>query len=149
MTRTEAKKRIKKLRETIDHHRYLYHVLDRQEIPEAALDSLKHELWQLEQDYPELITADSPTQRVGGKALARFRKIIHETPMLSIEDVFAFEELEAWRGRLAKLTADRSTVSIPRSRWTAWRSRWSTRTGLWRPEPRAATVGSAKISWRI
>ncbi len=107
MTKEEAKLRIEKLRETINYHRYLYHVLDRQEISDAALDSLKHELYRLEQQYPEFITPDSPTQRVGGQALAKFRKVRHETPMLSIEDVFTFDELKEWRQRIGKLTTQR------------------------------------------
>ena len=102
-SRSQAKKRIAKLREEINYHRYLYHVLDKQEISDAALDSLKHELYQLEQQYPDLITPDSPTQRVGGKALAKFKKIKHEVPMLSIEDVFSFEELQAWEERIKKM----------------------------------------------
>ena len=103
MTREEIKKRIEKLKAEIDHHRYLYHVLDRQEISDSALDSLKHELYKLEQEYPEFITIDSPTQRVGGEALKEFKKVVHETPMLSIEDVFEFKELEAWEERIKKL----------------------------------------------
>ncbi len=103
MDKQETKKRIAKLREEINHHRYLYHVLDKQEISDAALDSLKHELYQLEQQYPDLITPESPTQRVGGKALDKFKKVKHEVPMLSIEDVFSFEELQAWEARIKKL----------------------------------------------
>lgn len=102
MTKQEAAARIKKLREVIGRHRYLYHVLDRQEISDAALDSLKHELYRLEQQYPDLITPDSPTQRVGGKPLAQFAKVTHRSPMLSMEDVFSFEELQAWHERLKK-----------------------------------------------
>ena len=103
MTKEEAKKRIEKLKTEIDHHRYLYHVLDRQEISDAALDSLKHELYKLEQQYPEFITPDSPTQRVGGEALKEFKKVVHKVPMLSIEDVFQPEELKAWEDRLRRL----------------------------------------------
>ncbi len=103
MTKEEAKKRIEKLKIEIDHHRYLYHVLDRQEISDAALDSLKHELYKLEQEYPEFITSDSPTQRVGGEALKEFKKVVHEIPMLSIEDVFSMEELGDWEDRVQKL----------------------------------------------
>src|SRR3990172_2408535 len=66
--------RIVKLRKEIERHRYLYHVLDKPEISDAALDSLKHELEQLEFTYPELITPDSPTQRIGGKARKEFSK---------------------------------------------------------------------------
>ncbi|MBI4268341.1 NAD-dependent DNA ligase LigA [Candidatus Uhrbacteria bacterium] len=106
MTEKEAKKRIEKLRETIDHHRYLYHVLDRQEISDAALDSLKHELSLLEQQFPRLITPTSPTQRVGGRPLAKFAKVEHRFRMLSIEDAFSFAELEKWRARLLKIVPD-------------------------------------------
>src|SRR3990172_4265 len=104
MNKLEAKQRIEKLRETINYHRYLYRVLDRQEISDAALDSLKHELYKLEQQFPDLITADSPTQRVGGKALEKFSKVSHSTPMLSLEDVFSSEELQDWYTRISKLT---------------------------------------------
>src|SRR3990167_226442 len=103
MNRQEAEKRIKKLREVIDHHRYLYHVLDTEEISEGALDSLKHELFQLETQYPDLVTVDSPTQRVGGEPLQKFQKVVHASPMLSMEDVFSFEELAAWLKRLEKI----------------------------------------------
>jgi DNA ligase (NAD+) len=103
MTKQEVKNRIEKLKKEIDHHRYLYHVLDKQEISDAALDSLKHELFKLEQQYPEFITSDSPTQRVGGEPLPQFRKISHKTPMLSIEDVFSRRELEDWKEKIQKL----------------------------------------------
>ena len=103
MTKQEAKERIAKLRHTIDHHRYLYHVLDRQEISDGALDSLKHELKKLEDAFPDLITADSPTQRVGGTPLDAFQKIRHERPMLSLEDVFSPEEFSEWASRIQKL----------------------------------------------
>lgn len=103
MNKEEAKKRIAKLREEIEHHRYLYHVLDRQEISDAANDSLKHELYQLEQEYPYLITSDSPTQRVGGEPLKEFKEVRHEVPMLSMEDVFSLDELKDWEKRNKKL----------------------------------------------
>lgn len=103
MTKAEAKERIAKLREQIAKYRYEYHVLDKLEISEAALDSLKHELFKLEQQFPELITKDSPTQRVAGKALAGFKKVTHAAPMLSIEDAFTREEADEWLARLKKL----------------------------------------------
>lgn len=103
MKREEAKQRITKLRAEIEHHRYLYHVLDKVEISDAALDSLKHELYTLEQQFPDLITADSPTQRVGGKPLPEFKKVRHSQPMLSIEDVFSPEETADWLKRIQKL----------------------------------------------
>ena len=92
MTRQEAKERIDKLKIAINKHRHLYHVLDRQEISEGALDSLKKELFDLEQEFPDLITPDSPTQRVGGKPLKEFSKVKHLRPMLSFNDAFDQED---------------------------------------------------------
>ncbi|MDP2933153.1 MAG: NAD-dependent DNA ligase LigA, partial [bacterium] len=103
MTKPEAQKRVLKLREEINYQRYLYHVLDRQEISDAAHDSLKHELAKLEEQFPNLITSDSPTQRVGGEPLPEFKKVQHQIPMLSLEDIFSFEELEAWLARVKKI----------------------------------------------
>ena len=103
MDKTEAKKRTEKLRRVINHHRYLYHVLDAPEISDAALDSLKHELKVLEDKFPDLITQDSPTQRVGGEALKEFKKSRHISPMLSLEDVFTPEEIEDWIERNSKI----------------------------------------------
>ena len=93
MDKQAALVRIEKLKKEIEHHRYLYHVLDKQEISDAALDSLKHELYELERQFPEYVTWDSPTQRVGGRPLAKFKKVTHSRPILSLEDVFNIEEL--------------------------------------------------------
>ena len=103
MDKAQAKQRIERLKKLINHHRYLYHVLDRQEISDEAFDSLKHELYKLEQQFPEFITPDSPTQRVGGKPLEEFKKVRHEIPMLSLEDVFTEEELGDWENYLKRL----------------------------------------------
>ena len=103
MTKAEAKKRIVKLRKVINQHSYLYHVLDKPDISDAAFDSLKHELYKLEQEYPDLITSDSPTQRVSGRALDKFVKVKHKKRMLSLEDVFYKEEFQAWQERIQKL----------------------------------------------
>ncbi len=104
MKKREAKQRIEKLKEVIAEHRYNYHVLDKATISDAALDSLKHELYKLEQEYPDLVTRDSPTQRVGGKPLPKFEKVMHKRPMLSMEDVFTKEEFEAWIARIEKFS---------------------------------------------
>jgi len=98
-----ARERITKLREEIRHHRYLYHVLDRQEISDEALDSLKHELQKLEERFPEFLTSDSPTQRVGGKPLPGFQKVTHTARMLSLNDAFSPNELREWEVRIRKL----------------------------------------------
>jgi DNA ligase (NAD+) len=100
MDKKAVKERIEQLKKTINYHRYLYHVLDKQEISDSALDSLKKELFDLEQQYPDLITPDSPTQRVGGKPLKEFRKVKHETPMLSFNDAFSEEDMKDWLERL-------------------------------------------------
>src|SRR3990167_5692671 len=99
MTKPEAKGRIEKLKKLIDKYRYQYHVLNKLEISEEALDSLKHELKKLEDEFPELITLDSPTQRVAGKPLKEFKKVKHQTKMMSLEDVLAEEELSEWLTR--------------------------------------------------
>lgn len=103
MTKQEVKNRIEKLKKEINHHRYLYHVLDRQEISDAALDSLKHELYSLEQEYPEFKTADSPTQRVGGKPLDKFEKVRHQVRQWSFHDVFSPEEIYEYDERLKRM----------------------------------------------
>lgn len=102
LTKPQAKKRIDKLRKEIDYHRYLYHVEDTSEISPEALDSLKHELTQLEEQYPDLITPDSPTQRVEGTVAKGFKKVTHSRPMLSLPDVFTPEEFAAWEERISK-----------------------------------------------
>jgi len=95
--------RATKLRELINDYRYQYNVLDKSIMSEAAADSLKHELSKLEEEHPELITPDSPTQRVAGEPLPQFKKIEHSSRMLSLNDVFDRDELEAWIARIKKL----------------------------------------------
>ncbi|MDP2932877.1 MAG: NAD-dependent DNA ligase LigA, partial [bacterium] len=103
MNKSQARQRVEKLKKLINHHRYLYHVLDREEISAAALDSLKKELADLEEKFPDLITPDSPTQRVGGKALAKFAKVRRQIPMLSFNDAFSEQDLRDWLERNQKL----------------------------------------------
>lgn len=103
MDKKEAENRILKLRELINDYRYHYHVLDESIMSEAAADSLKHELAQLEAEYPELITPDSPTQRVAGRPLDKFSKVTHAKRMISLADVFSEEEVKDWIARNEKL----------------------------------------------
>lgn len=100
MEKTQARARVEALKKAINKHRYLYHVLDKAEISEGALDSLKKELFDLEQQFPELITPDSPTQRVGGKPLDEFVKVSHPTRMNSLNDAFSEKDLRDWFERL-------------------------------------------------
>lgn len=101
--KTEIKNRIEKLKKLIDYHRYLYHVKDKQEISEAALDSLKKELFDLEKENPEFVTKDSPTQRIGGEPLKEFKKVEHEQRMTSFNDAFSKEDMQDWQERFEKL----------------------------------------------
>ena len=103
MNKQQASERIVKLRELINNYRYHYHVLDESIMSEAAADSLKHELTLLETEYPELITADSPSQRIAGKPLDGFPSVEHSSRMLSLNDVFDDAEVRAWEERIAKL----------------------------------------------
>lgn len=96
MTKAEAEARIAKLRDLINDYRYHYHVLDESIMSEAAADSLKHELSELEKEFPELITPDSPTQRVAGKPLDKFEKVTHRDRMISLADVFSEDEVREW-----------------------------------------------------
>jgi DNA ligase (NAD+) len=93
MIPNEVRERVEKLRNLINDYRYHYHVLDESIMSEAAADSLKHELSQLEAQYPELITPDSPTQRVAGRALDKFKKVTHAERMISLADVFSEAEV--------------------------------------------------------
>jgi len=106
LTKQQAKERIEQLKKEIDKIRYAYHVLDKPIVSDAVKDSLQHELQQLEQQFPDLITPDSPTQRVGGKPLDEFQKVQHAVPMLSLTDAFSEEELFDWQERNSKLLED-------------------------------------------
>jgi len=103
MKKAKAKERIAKLKDLINDYRYHYHVLDESTMSEAAADSLKHELSQLEAEFPDLITPDSPTQRVAGKPLDKFSKVRHEKRMISLADVFSEQEVRDWITRNEKL----------------------------------------------
>lgn len=100
MEKAEAKKRIEKLKAAIDRYRHAYHVLDQSLISDEALDSLKKELFDLEAQFPEFVTPDSPTQRVGGRPLKEFVKARHEAPMLSLNDAFSESDVHEWFERL-------------------------------------------------
>jgi len=103
MTISDARTRIDKLKSVINDYRYRYHVLDESTMSESAADSLKHELSLLEEQFPSLITPDSPTQRVAGKPLDAFKKVAHKYPMMSLQDVFNRSEIESWLKRINKL----------------------------------------------
>src|SRR5258708_2040775 len=103
-TSKDLDKQNESLREKIRHHEYLYYVLDQPEISDAKFDELMQQLKDLEGDHPELITADSPTQRVGGKPREGFVKVAHSSPMLSLDNTYNEEELRAWERRVHELS---------------------------------------------
>ena len=98
--RAEAKVRVEELREQINHHSYRYHVLDDPEVSDAEYDELIGGLRSLEDAFPELITAESPTQRVGAARNELFAPVEHRAPMLSLDNAFSFDELDTWAQRV-------------------------------------------------
>ena len=94
------RQRVEKLRKAIEKYRYEYHVLDKSSISPEALDSLKKELVDLEEEYPELATADSPTQRVAGEPLKEFKKVSHKVAQWSFNDAFSGEDMLAFDERV-------------------------------------------------
>ncbi len=101
----KSKERIKKLSGEINKLRYEYHVLDKPDATDEVYDSLTHELLQLEEKYPEFLFGDSPTQRIGGKPLEKFQKVIHKTRQWSFSDLFGFLDLEKWEEKIKKMIA--------------------------------------------
>lgn len=112
MEKVKIKHRIDELKKAINHYRYVYHVLDKQGISEEALDSLKNELKQLEDQYPEFITPDSPTQRVGGKPLEKFKKVAHLVRQWSLEDAFSENEIQEWGNRLQRFLGFSGDIDV-------------------------------------
>jgi DNA ligase (NAD+) len=99
-------RRIEKLREELRRHEHLYYVLDAPEITDAEYDALMNELKRLEAAHPELVTPDSPTQRVGGKPAEGFKKAQHSRPMLSLDNAYSAEELAGWASRVHELAGN-------------------------------------------
>jgi len=103
INKIEAKNRLEKLREAIEHHRYQYHVLDNPEISDVAYDSLERELIEIETQFPDLITADSPSHRVSGKVLDKFEKVTHKVAQWSFNNVFDEKELVEFDSRVRRM----------------------------------------------
>src|SRR5688572_11229213 len=102
ITKSAASKRVKELREAIDYHSYRYHALDDPEIADAEYDALNAELIALEERFPDLVTPDSPTQRVGAPPSDLFTPVEHLSPMMSLDNCFSLEELQAWGKRVER-----------------------------------------------
>src|SRR5919198_4124064 len=102
-TAKDIHEKIESLREKIRHHEYRYYVLDQPEVSDAEFDRLMNQLKALEAVHPDLITPDSPTQRVGGKPREGFVKVPHSSPMLSLDNAYNEEELRNWERRVHEL----------------------------------------------
>jgi DNA ligase (NAD+) len=103
----KGRQQIEELRKTINHHNYRYYVLDSPEISDAEYDDLMKELKQLEAEHLELVTPDSPTQRIGAPPVEAFGVVEHPQPLLSLANAFSFEELAAWHKRVSKILGGR------------------------------------------
>ncbi len=103
MSQPSARKRVEELRSLLNQYSYEYHALDKPSVSDAVYDSLLQELKKLENEHPELVTSDSPTQRIGDAPLEAFEKYEHTTRMSSLLDCFSQEEVEAWLERIKKL----------------------------------------------
>src|SRR6266480_2173266 len=100
--RSHARVRVEELRDLINHHDYRYYVLDDPEVSDAEYDELMRELRSLEEEFPEFVTPDSPTQRVSGAPSELFAPTRHPLPMLSLDNAFSWEELSAWGKRVER-----------------------------------------------
>ena len=112
MTKEEIKKRIDVLKKEIEKYRHAYHALNKSLVSDEVLDSLKKELFDLEQKYPEFAAPDSPTQRVAGEPLKYFKKVVHKFPMHSLNDAFTHEDMESWLERIKKLLSPDTEIDF-------------------------------------
>ncbi|MCL5410542.1 MAG: NAD-dependent DNA ligase LigA [Patescibacteria group bacterium] len=111
LSKSEAKVRIEKLRSVIDETRYKYHVLNDPTVTDADYDSLMKELVELERKYPEFLDPNSPSQKIGGEPVKKFKTVKHKTPMLSLNDAFDDTELKSWFDRAARLVGEETILS--------------------------------------
>ena len=127
----EAREEHRALAEQIEDARWRYYVLDDPTLSDADFDQRMRRLEALEEEFPELRTPDSPTQKVGGAVSTEFTAVDHLEPMMSLDNAFSYEELERWRARLARDGVERARRCSASSRSTGWRSTCSTRTAGW------------------
>jgi len=109
-TRADAERRIARLREEVRRHEHLYYVLARPEISDQAYDALERELRELEAQFPELVTPDSPTQRVGEKPAEEFPSFAHRVPMQSLDNTYSEAEIGEFQERIFRLVGRREIV---------------------------------------
>src|SRR5512136_2152836 len=114
MNKNDAKKQIQKLREEINYHNYQYYVENNPVISDYEYDMLLKKLEALETQYPDLITSDSPTQRIGGEPLKGFATVEHKIPMLSLDNAYSYEELQEFDERVKKVVTDVEYICEPK-----------------------------------
>ena len=139
----EVKEEVLRLRQELEQASYEYYVLDAPVMTDYDYDHKLRRLEELEREHPELITPDSPTRRVGGKALEAFQQVRHRVPLESLQDVFDYEELRAFDQRVKAVVPEATYVVEPR--WTVCLWHWNTRTECLCVVPPAAMVRSAKM----
>jgi len=142
-------KKIEDLQEKLRRHEHLYYVLDRPEITDAEYDSLMRQLQELETAHPELIAADSPTQRVGGKPREGFVKVPHSGPMLSLDNALNETELRDFDRRVRELLGEEEYQYVAELKLEGSHSRCIIATGCFRGPSRAAMAPLARMSRRM
>lgn len=110
MVTKEIKEKIEKLRAKLHRWNHAYYVLDNPEVDDAVYDASMHELIEIEKNHPELITPDSPSQRVGTKPVSEFKKVTHKTPLYSLDNALNFEELEEWEEKIFRILGEKSEI---------------------------------------
>jgi hypothetical protein len=146
MTPPDPASRVAKLRAELERHNRLYYVDARPAISDREYDALYRELVDLETAHPELRTADSPTQRVGGEPLKAFRNVRHRVPMMSLDNTYDEADLREFDARLRRIAADTPFSYVLEPKSTASPSPPHTRTGSWSWPLRAATAPPATTS---
>ena len=161
MSGSAIKKKIDALREKIRHHEYRYYVLDDPEISDAEFDKLMNELKRIEAEHPELITPDSPTQRVGGKPREGFVKAKHSSPMLSLDNAYSEEELRDWERRVHELSGrtdleymcelklDGMSLALVYTRWSSGTRHHARRWQRWRRRDAECADGALDPAGRL
>ncbi|HEX5410604.1 MAG TPA: NAD-dependent DNA ligase LigA [Terriglobia bacterium] len=109
---SDAKREIEKLRDEIRYHEHRYYVLDDPEISDVKFDELVHHLQKMEQEHPELVTPDSPTQRVGGQPAEEFAKVRHSAPMLSLDNTYSVDELRDFDRRVREISGRQQVAYV-------------------------------------
>ena len=108
----ETKEKIEKLREKLHQWNYAYYVLDNPEVDDTVYDASMRELLELEKKYPELVTQDSPSQRVGSKPVSEFKKVTHKTSLYSLDNAETFKELEDWEEKIFRVLGTESSHDL-------------------------------------